>query len=110
MNRKFGVTVACSLLVIMLASAVSAAPLFVATAKNLRGALYLGYGPTPKLASEQAVVKCSQDSLIPPTCKVVCVRAECAKPPCLGPQPTKMPTKVKKLKPFAYKPYAKRGY
>ena len=43
----------------------------MATAKNARGALYQGFGPTPGHASEMAIVKCSQDSFIPPSCKVV---------------------------------------
>lgn len=81
MNKRVGMVLAVVLLVAMLATAVSAAPLFVATAKNFRGALYLGYGPTPHMASEQALSKCSQDSFIAPSCRVLCVRAECP-PPC----------------------------
>ena len=63
-------------LFVILAAPLSNAGMFVATAKNLRGALYQGYGPTPGHASEMAIVKCSQDSFIPPTCRVVCVRME----------------------------------
>ncbi|MBM4327803.1 MAG: hypothetical protein FJ118_11645 [Deltaproteobacteria bacterium] len=88
MTRKISVVVACAVVTLLLASTVYSAPLFVATAKNFRGALYLGYGPTPTHASEQAVVKCSQDSFIPPSCKVVCVRAECP-PPCPPPKARK---------------------
>lgn len=61
------------------------AGMFVATAKNMRGALYLGVGPTPQHASEQAMVKCSQDSFIPPSCKVVCVRMDAPPPVCAPP-------------------------
>jgi hypothetical protein len=92
MNRKIGVVV-LSVLLLMLVTVASfgyVPPLFVATAKNLRGALYLGYGPTPKHASEQAIVKCSQDSVVPRTCKVMCIRSECPPPPA----PCKVPSKV----------------
>jgi hypothetical protein len=65
---------------LLTSSVPSDAGMFVATAKNFRGALYLGVGPTPGHAAEQAVVKCSQDSFIPPTCKVICVRMECPPP------------------------------
>jgi hypothetical protein len=63
----------------------SHAGFFVATAKNLRGALYQGVGPTPQHASEQAIIRCSQDSFIPPSCRVVCVRMEVPPAPLLGP-------------------------
>jgi hypothetical protein len=102
MNKKIGVVV-LSVLLLMLVAVASfgyVPPMFVATAKNLRGALYLGYGPTPKHASEQAIVKCSQDSVIPRTCKVTCIRSECPPPPppCKVP-PCKVPTKmIKKTK------------
>ena len=45
-----------------LATFEEAGTVYVATSKNLRGALYLGVGPTPGHASEMALVKCSQDS------------------------------------------------
>lgn len=60
--------------------------LFVATAQNLRGALYQGIGPTPGHASEMAVVKCSQDSFAPRSCKVITVRMECPPPVCAPPR------------------------
>ncbi|MDQ7784232.1 MAG: hypothetical protein RDU20_15210 [Desulfomonilaceae bacterium] len=75
MNRTLIVLSVCMVLVLS-AAPWSDAGMFVATAKNLRGALYQGFGPTPGHASEMAVVKCSQDSFIPPSCKVVCVRME----------------------------------
>lgn len=56
--------------------------LFVATAQNLRGALYQGIGPTPGHATEMAVVKCSQDSFAPRSCRVITVRMECPPPVC----------------------------
>lgn len=73
-------------IVLILTTAMSVhAGMFVATAKNMRGALYLGAGPTPHHASEQAMVKCSQDSFIPPSCRVVEVRMECPPPVCAPP-------------------------
>jgi len=75
MNRTL-IVLCVGMLFVLLAAPSSDAGMFVATAKNLRGALYQGYGPTPGHASEMAVVKCSQDSFIPPSCKVVCVRME----------------------------------
>jgi hypothetical protein len=75
----------------------TAGPLFVATVKNLRGAMYLGYGPTPGTASEQAMSKCTQDSFIPPTCKIECVRMDVPPPP---PMPVKVKKKrIRKVKP-----------
>ncbi len=62
--------------------------LFVATAQNFRGALYQGIGPTPCHASEMAVVKCSQDSFAPRSCKVISVRMECPPPVCSMPRKT----------------------
>lgn len=52
--------------------------IFVATAKNFRGALYIGYGPTAAHAAEMAIVKCSQDSVIPMSCEVCKMRKELA--------------------------------
>ncbi len=105
MSKKFFVVVVVSGLVIVLLSAAAsiASPVFVATAKNFRGALYVGFGPTPGHACEAAVVKCSQDSFIPPSCKVVTVRAECP-PPC--PPPRKM---VRKSSVKAYAPVYPMG-
>ncbi len=60
--------------------------LFVATAQNIRGALYQGIGPTPCHATEMAVVKCSQDSFAPRSCRVVAVRMECPPPVCAMPR------------------------
>ncbi|MCX5871833.1 MAG: hypothetical protein NTY51_01150 [Deltaproteobacteria bacterium] len=60
--------------------------LFVATSQNLRGALYQGIGPTPGHASEMAVVKCSQDSFAPRSCRVIAVRMECPPPVCAPPR------------------------
>lgn len=84
MNRKVMVLVS-GLLFVLLIAASSHATYFVATAKNARGALYQGVGPTPAHASEAAIVKCSQDSFIPPSCRVTCVRAECPPPVCAPP-------------------------
>ncbi len=105
MSKKFFVVVVVSGLVMVLLSAAAsiASPVFVATAKNFRGALYVGFGPTPGHACEAAVVKCSQDSFIPPSCKVVSVRAECP-PPC--PPPRKM---VRKSSMKAYPPMYPMG-
>ncbi len=105
MSKKFFVVVVVSGLVMVLLSAAAsiASPVFVATAKNFRGALYVGFGPTPGHACEAAVVKCSQDSFIPPSCKVVSVRAECP-PPC--PPPRKM---VRKSSVKAYPPMYPMG-
>ncbi|MGB9618027.1 MAG: hypothetical protein ACP5M0_01060 [Desulfomonilaceae bacterium] len=67
---------------------------FVATAQNFRGALYQGFGPTPGHASEMAIVKCSQNSFAPRSCRVIEVRMECPPPPC--PPPFRKPmTKTK---------------
>ena len=80
MNKRIVVVVAGMLFALMIAAAADASPMFVATAKNFRGALYLGFGPSPYHASEMAVAKCSQDSFVPPSCKVVSVRMECPPP------------------------------
>lgn len=84
MNRKVMVVVAAVLFVLIIAASSNAA-VFVATVKNFRGALYQGVGPTPAHASEMAVVKCSQDSFAPRSCKVLCVRMECPPPVCAPP-------------------------
>jgi hypothetical protein len=105
MNRKVMVVVSGLVLVLLVAATSHAGGLFVATAKNFRGALYQGVGPTPGHACEAAVVKCSQDSFVPPSCKVVSVRAECPPPMC--PPPMKKPlskAKVSKTYPAAYYP------
>jgi hypothetical protein len=72
--------------------------IYVATAKNLRGALYIGHGPTASHAAEMAIVKCSQDSVIPMTCEVCKMRKE----PVTGPlakAPAKMMKKYSKTIP-----------
>ena len=46
MNRKFIVVVAGLLFVLLVAAWSHAGGVFVATAKNARGALYQGFGPT----------------------------------------------------------------
>jgi hypothetical protein len=84
MNRKVMVVVAASLFVLFIAASSNAA-VFVATVKNFRGALYQGAGPTPAHASEMAIVKCSQDSFAPRSCKVLCVRMDCPQPMCAPP-------------------------
>jgi hypothetical protein len=65
--------------------------LYVATVKNFRGAMYLGNGPTPGHAAECAMAKCTQDSFISASCKVVCMRAEAlpAPPPVMMKQTSK---------------------
>lgn len=93
MNRTLLVLVG-ALLAVSIVTTSSHAGLFVATAKNLRGAMYLGAGPTPQHASEQALVKCSQDSFVPPSCRVICVRMEA--PPCPPPAPMRKPMKLYK--------------
>jgi hypothetical protein len=64
--------------------------IYVATAKNLRGALYIGHGPSASHAAEMAIVKCSQDSVIPMTCEVCKMRQE----PVTGPL-AKAPVKTR---------------
>ncbi len=76
MNRRILVIIAGVVCVMLMATLANAGLIFVATAKNLRGALYLGAGPTPKHAAEIAIVKCSQDTVIPSTCKVCRMRQE----------------------------------
>jgi hypothetical protein len=85
MSRKYVVLAAAILAVFMLTAFSYGQGMFVATAKNIRGALYQGVGPTPNHATEMAMVKCSQDSFIPPSCKVVAVRMECPPPVCAPP-------------------------
>ncbi|HTY23811.1 MAG TPA: hypothetical protein VMC85_11805 [Desulfomonilaceae bacterium] len=103
MSRKFIVVVlvASFMLVLMLAVTSQAGGFFVATAKNFRGALYKGFGPTPGHACEDAIVKCSQDSFAPPSCKVIGVRMEC--PPPLCPPPRKAyKSRMSKVYPQGY--------
>lgn len=107
MSKKLIVVIACFVLAAVLLAEANAAPMFVATARNFRGALYLGYGPTPAHACECAVVKCSRDSFIPPSCKVVSVRMECPPPLCLPAPPPQKP-----IRKSVYKsaPMAPKGY
>lgn len=74
---------------------------FVATAKNFRGAMYQGVGPTPGHASEMAIIKCSQDSFAPRSCRVVGVRMECPPPVC-APKKTYKKTSYKTSAPASY--------
>jgi hypothetical protein len=76
MSRKHVVILVGVVCFLSMSVVANAGGVFVATAKNLRGALYLGVGPTPVHASELAIVKCSQDSFVPATCKVVAMRKE----------------------------------
>lgn len=92
MNRALIVLV--GVLIAFALTTSSEAGFFVATAKNLRGAMYQGVGPTPQHASEQAMVRCSQDSFIPPSCRVVCVRMEAPPAPLLPPVPMRKPVKM----------------
>jgi hypothetical protein len=80
------------LFIFMFSCLCDAGTIFVATAKNARGALYLGYGPNPQCATEKAIEKCSQDSWIPRTCHVVCVRCEMVpdRPIAMAPHPQKI--------------------
>jgi hypothetical protein len=107
MTKKSIVLVAALLCVVLTAASSDAAGVFVATAKNLRGALYMGFGPSPGHASEMAMVKCSQNSFMPGTCKVLCIRMEC--PPVAFAPPPPMPavrkTKVSKSYPGPRPPY-----
>jgi hypothetical protein len=100
MRRKFVVVFLVAGFMVMLLAATTQAGMFVATAKNARGALYLGYGPTPNHACENAIVKCSQDSFIPPSCKVMAVRMECPPPMCAPPR--KIHRKMSKVYPPVY--------
>ena len=81
--------VALSLALMLVFAVPSNAGMFVATAKNFRGALYQGFGPTPGHAAEMAIVKCSQDSFVPPSCRVMCVRMEV--PPVVCAPPVRKP-------------------
>lgn len=101
MSRKIALGATGLVLVLMVTATVEAAPLFVATAQNFRGALYLGYGPSPCAATEAAVAKCSQDSFFTRSCKVVGVRMECPPPP---PMPAMYPP-IQKAKPKVSQPY-----
>jgi hypothetical protein len=100
MERKAGGILICALLALLLtAVTVAASPMFIATARNLRGALYLGYGPSPHHASETALAKCSQDSVLPFSCKVLEVRMELPPPP--PPPPWAVPGRpITKGKPY----------
>jgi len=102
MRRKIALFVACLLLGLTVATTIEAAPMFVATAKNFRGALYIGCGPSPCTATEAAVAKCTQDSFFARSCKVLCVRME------LPPPPPPMPAvykPIRKAKPQISQPY-----
>ncbi len=90
MSRKLIFLLAVVICVMFVAPAANAGWIFVATAKNVRGALYLGAGPTPSHAAEIAIVKCSQDSFLPASCKICRMRKEIV--------PTKGP--VKKYRPM----------
>jgi len=90
MNHKFTALVLTLLFVLVFVVSSDASGMFVATAKNLRGALYQGFGPTPGHASEMALVKCTQDTFIPPTCRVIAVRLDCP-PPMMAPPPARKP-------------------
>ncbi len=107
MTKKSIVVISALLCVVFTAASSDAAGVFVATAKNLRGALYMGFGPTPGHASEMAMVKCSQNSFAPGTCKVLCIRMEC--PPVAFVPPPPMPavrkTKVSRSYPGPRPPY-----
>ncbi|MFA6223721.1 MAG: hypothetical protein WC647_15535 [Desulfomonilaceae bacterium] len=86
MSKKSVLLLAILALVITAVVPESSEALFVATAKNFRGALYQGIGPTPGHATEMAVVKCSQDSFAPRSCRVLSVRMECPPPVCAPPR------------------------
>lgn len=80
MSKKTLIVVVVLLGLVGSVAASWASPMFVATARNFRGAIFLGYGPTPFHASEAAVSNCSQHSFLPPSCKVMNVRMECPPP------------------------------
>lgn len=92
MSRKLIFLMTLVVCVMFVVPAAEAGWIYVATAKNVRGALYLGAGPTPSHAAEAAIVKCSQESIIPMTCKVCRMRKE----------PLTPKGKIKKLKPMRY--------
>ncbi len=102
MKGKIASVVACLLLGLMLATIVEAAPMFVATAKNFRGAMYMGCGPSPCAATQAAVAKCCQDSFFARSCKVLCVRMEMPPPP--PPMPA-MYKPIRKAKPQISQPF-----
>jgi hypothetical protein len=109
MNKKLLVVMVSLTLVLGYVVASHASGMFVATAKNFRGAMYQGIGPTPAHACESAMVKCSQDSFIPPSCQVVAVRMECPPPACFVPPP--MPPMRKPIqKSHARPPQVPAGY
>jgi len=81
MNRNLIIVLAGILCVLIVSAVAHAGPVFVATAKNFRGALYLGMGPTPYHASEMAIVKCTQNTFFKGSCRVCSVRMECPPPP-----------------------------
>lgn len=93
MSNKYRLLVLGIALLIMASGSGDVNAFFVATAQNFRGALYQGFGPTPGHASEMAVVKCSQDSFAPRSCRVITVRMECP-PPVYGPPIRKPVTKM----------------
>ncbi|MCA1961830.1 MAG: hypothetical protein LDL33_13675 [Desulfomonile sp.] len=96
MRKKTFVVVVLLLALICAAAAAWASPMFVATAKNFRGAIFLGYGPTPQHATEAAVSNCTQHSFLPPSCRVINVRMECPPPPpCPPPGISKVPPKYR---------------
>jgi hypothetical protein len=100
MSRKFVVVLVAGFMLVAVLAATSQAGVFVATAKNARGALYTGFGPTPNHACEMAIVKCSQDSFIPPSCKVMAVRLDCPPPMCAPPR--KVARNMSKVYPPVY--------
>ncbi len=101
MFRKSLLTLAAVALMAAIIAPATADAFFVATAKNFRGALYQGVGPTPGHASEMAIVKCSQDSFAPRSCRVVGVRMECPPPVC-APRKTYKKTSYKTSAPASY--------
>lgn len=101
MFRKSIFAMAAVALVVVAITPATSEAFFVATAKNFRGALYQGVGPTPGHASEMAIVKCSQDSFAPRSCRVVGVRMECPPPVC-APRKTAKKTSYRTSAPASY--------
>jgi hypothetical protein len=82
MGGKFAAAVLIIPAIVFAACATSfAGPVFVATAQNLKGMLFTGYGPTPDHAGQMALAGCSRHSFLPVTCKVVELHAEFPPPP-----------------------------
>ena len=80
-------------ILVVISSSAMANQTYVAVAENLRGSTYVGYGPTPSIAADQSLSSCTQNSWLPGTCRVKCIRMEYLPPPC--PIPMTRPYKTR---------------